>query len=413
MPSLRLSVMLVSGLLLLPGRSHASTFVDSLDAEGVVRLAVLRSAVVVDAEAALALAGGDRMAAGVRPNPELELVGGTVDGGGARTAAALTVPLSPLFERGLKIRAARGAEAAAAFDLSAARSRAAAAALEGYCRVLHARGLAEQARRRVTLASRLLDAARARVRSGDAARVDAVVAEIELSRARSESLVRDQAHADATGALLLLLRMDPVEAPPISGDLADRTRFAAVVAHGEMRAAAGVRALEAQLQKLRAERALAGRGRWPELAFRLDYEREDGLSAWMPGAAITLPLFDPRRGERGMAAIRLARAERELESARIAAQTRFETARAARDAAAAALAELEAHALPRSREVEAMAEQSYRAGKTDLAWLLVLRRDALATQDEYNDRLLELALRGIDLAVASGAWPAGAEGENP
>lgn len=410
---LRLSALLLSGLLSMPVGGHASIPADSLDAEGVIRLAMVRSASVVGADAALSVARAELLTAGARPNPEIEFVAGSVQGAGTRTAAALMVPLGVHLDRGLRTRAARGGAAAAALDLTVARQRAAAEALGHYFRVLHARNLADLARGRVTLANRLLEAARARVRSGDAARVDEVVAEVELSRARSDALVREQAVAAATGELHVALRISTAERPRVVGDLADHARLAALLAHGPEHPGAGVLALAARVAAARAERALAGRSRWPDVALRLDYEHEDGMSAWMPGAAVTLPIFDSGRGERELAAVRLRHAEWELEAAESAARSRLEAARAARDAARAALDELEANALPRSREVEVMAEQSYRAGKADLGWLLVLRRDALATQDEYNDRLLEVALRGIDLAVASGAWPAGAEGENP
>jgi cobalt-zinc-cadmium efflux system outer membrane protein len=51
-----------------------------------------------------------------------------------------------------------------------------------------------------------------------------------------------------------------------------------------------------------------------------------------------------------------------------------------------------------------MARESYRAGKMDLPAVLVVRREALDTRREYLDRLLEAALSGIDLAVATGAF---------
>ena len=56
-------------------------------------------------------------------------------------------------------------------------------------------------------------------------------------------------------------------------------------------------------------------------------------------------------------------------------------------------------------EALAMVEEAYRAGKLDLAGLLVLRGEILLAQEEYADRLLDAALATIDEAVTAGIIP--------
>jgi len=66
---------------------------------------------------------------------------------------------------------------------------------------------------------------------------------------------------------------------------------------------------------------------------------------------------------------------------------------------------LEKDGLPRQQENEALARESYRAGKINLATLLLVRREALDTRREYLERLLEAADAGVNLAAAVGALP--------
>jgi cobalt-zinc-cadmium efflux system outer membrane protein len=102
---------------------------------------------------------------------------------------------------------------------------------------------------------------------------------------------------------------------------------------------------------------------------------------------------------------RHARAEIASAARRAAVRAEVEGARAAYAAAVSAADRLEATALPNAGTIAAMAAEAYRAGKIDLAALLVIRRDALETRREHADRLLDAALAGVDLAVAVGAVP--------
>jgi cobalt-zinc-cadmium efflux system outer membrane protein len=142
----------------------------------------------------------------------------------------------------------------------------------------------------------------------------------------------------------------------------------------------------------------------PEVSLRWNYGHEDGQSVERRGLAVTVPLFNLGQGERGEARARRERARVELESRQVAAATEAEAARAAYSTAVEAAHQLGERGVPRALETEAMARESYRAGKMDLPAVLVVRREALDTRREYLDRLLEAALSGIDLAVATGAF---------
>lgn len=390
----------------------AGALPDSLTAETVVALALARAPGVLEAESRRLTAEAGRVVAGVRPNPELELTSGRPDGGARRTAAELSFPVGPGVARARRLQAAERETEASGFELIRARQSAAAEALAAYCRVLHAERRVELARRRLELAERLFETARARVASGDAARLEAHVGEVEASRARSGLLVEQQGLNDTRLSLGLSLGLEDGSAPRVVGNLANRTLLATAPPLTESRPRFELRAAAARLQAARAELSLAELGRFPTFAFRLNYESDGGVESWMPGAAITLPLLDRGQGERALARAGVEAARRESDRLHAAAQLQWTAAQAALASALAAVTELETHAVPRSREMEAMAEVGYRSGKSDLGSLLLLRRDALDTLNEYNDRLLEAALRDIDLALASGAWPPGAEQES-
>jgi cobalt-zinc-cadmium efflux system outer membrane protein len=93
-----------------------------------------------------------------------------------------------------------------------------------------------------------------------------------------------------------------------------------------------------------------------------------------------------------------------LERLQNAAAAEFEGFRGIYEQASAAAEQLGDRGLPRVRESETMARESYRAGKLDLPALLVVRRELLDARREHVDRLLDAALAGIDLAVAMGSF---------
>jgi len=189
------------------------------------------------------------------------------------------------------------------------------------------------------------------------------------------------------------------------GDLSDRSLLPDVADSLSLATRPDVLAAENRVSGAAAERSLAGLRLLPDMSFRLNYEHEGSSETWMPGLALTLPLFDRGQGERAQAQARLNRSRLERDRLRVAARAEYDAARERYASAIAAAAELEARGLPSSARVEGMVEESYRAGKTDLGSLLVLRREALETRREHLDRLLDAALRGIDFALASGQWP--------
>ncbi len=109
------------------------------------------------------------------------------------------------------------------------------------------------------------------------------------------------------------------------------------------------------------------------------------------------------QGDAARARARARRATTTLELQTALARTEIDSARMTYEAHVAAVAILERDALPLSLENETSAAAAYKAGKLDLAELLLIRREVLDTRREHLDRLLDAALAATDLWSARGA----------
>jgi cobalt-zinc-cadmium efflux system outer membrane protein len=279
------------------------------------------------------------------------------------------------------------------------------AALAGYYRVLHAEARLALARERKALADELLQTAVARQRAGDVATFEVNLAEGEQSRAESEIESEAANVARERAVLAALLGLSSGGSLAIEGDLKDRSLFERIPDDATAAERPDVKAGKAQMAESNAEISLADTARLPDISFRVTYAHEEDADIVLGGVAISLPLFERGQGDRLAARARRNRAVIELQARENAASAELEGARAAFQASVLAVRRLEEKGLPRAIENEAMARESHRTGKIDLSAFLLIRRDALETRREHVDRLLEAALAGVDLFVATGANP--------
>jgi outer membrane protein TolC len=121
----------------------------------------------------------------------------------------------------------------------------------------------------------------------------------------------------------------------------------------------------------------------------------DFTAGWRAGFSATIPLFTRHRADvlREEYATRQAQADRE--ATQQSATGAIEAARAQAAALQAQADRNDREILPRTREVEALAEESYRAGQTNLAALL----QAFQTARDVRVQALQTAL-AFQLALA-------------
>lgn len=377
---------------------------DSLTAARVIEIARSRSPDVLLERTRIEEARGRYDAAGAlhTENPTLEAVANTDDRFERRTEWELTVPVDPGWTRIARRRVARAELRRAEHQASVTTQRSIGAALQAFYRALHARDLLELAGRRLSVADRVRSAAEERHRSGDAARMDVLLAQSERARAASDLRAREQEQARASTSLALVLALPSGAEHAVAGDLADRSATESPPDRAPYRP--DVLAAKGELSASTGERDLARTLALPHIAFRLDYGHESGIATARPGVALTIPIFNAGYGERVSARARRERAQIELQTRQASAQAEIAGFRAAYAAAQASVEELARGGIPQSREVAAMAEDAYRGGKMSLVGLLQVQREILETEREYVDRLLEAALAAVDLGVANGLW---------
>jgi cobalt-zinc-cadmium efflux system outer membrane protein len=389
------------GLMALAGSGMAAT--DSLTAARVIEVARTRAPEVLLARARVEESQGRLEAADVlnTENPTLEGTAGTDDRFERRTEWELTVPFDPGWARMGRTRLARAELEREKFQHSSVTQRAVGVALQAFYRALHARDRLEIAQERLAVAERVRSAADERHRSGDVARMDLLLAETERARAASEVRMGEHDLTRVSTALATVLAL-PNADWTVSGELSDLAVLDDQVDLRQERA--DVLAAERELAASDAQRFAAMTTVLPKVAFRLDYGHESGVAVARPGLVLTLPIFNLGHEERVAARARRERAKIELDARRATARAEIRGALGAYTAARAAAEELSRNGIPQSREVAAMAEDAYRAGKVNLTALLQVRREVLETQREYTDRLLDAALAAVDRAVVRGIW---------
>jgi len=336
-------------------------------------------------------------------NPEFDAWVGNRDGPADRFTD-FEFGVAQGFEPGAR-RSARldGANAAIAEstqtidDITRATLRQAAAA---YYRVLHASERIALLNAAADLSSRIDAAADRRYRAGDIAVLDVNIAHTSLARVRAEREGAEAARALALGDLRQLLRLEePVSLVGSLGSPAPADLEAALQAALRR---PDIRALEAGIQEAEAQLRLGMSFSKPELGVGLRYAREEGEHIVLGGMTVTLPVFSKGQEQRALGSARAARLRAELDAARVRVQIEVRVAFDVYNRRLAAIRVLEADALPRLDENEALTARSFEVGQLGLPDLLLIRREMLETRFQYLDAIFEAALARVDLDASAG-----------
>jgi cobalt-zinc-cadmium efflux system outer membrane protein len=252
------------------------------------------------------------------------------------------------------------------------------------------------------IAARARAAAAARFDAGDVPRLDVLQADLALLQAENEATAQDGSRRAAAAVLAAQIGRDPAvdlavadevptsPLPELDAALAD------AVAHN-----AGLLVLERQVAQAEARTALARAERWPDptLEGALTHRAEPEFTwGWRAAVAVTLPLFTTHGAQVKVeeASAVLARAQREALERGVRAEVAAALYRAA--AQRQQYLRYRDEILPRSREVEDMAQESYETGQTALPAMLQalqsareVRTQALQAQADYESALVDLA----------------------
>ena len=261
------------------------------------------------------------------------------------------------------------------------------------------------------IARRARDVARERHEAGSVARLELVQAELNLDQADNEATAvageRDAARAE----LNALLGRDPRAPTRVVEDVADVTLPAAeAAAAAAMAGNAELAILDRQMAEAVARAALARAQQVPDPTVEGAVTHDapgEFVWGWRYAVGVAVPIFTRHRAAVRVeeATIAQLKAQREalvqrLEGAVGAALVRATTQRRQ-------YVRYREEILPRSRELEAMAEESYRAGQTNLVALLqalqaAREARARAVQAAYD---YQVALAELQRAAAVGPPP--------
>lgn len=340
----------------------------------------------------------NRSVAGERPNPEAryehtnEL---------PHDLFSLAQPLELGGKRGRRIAAAEAALRTGDAELAQAVAQSETDTTRAYYAVASAQRREAIAREILDLAERGQRVASEREQVGDVSKLEVLQADLLLDAAENEATAL-QGELAATRAELNVHVGRPLDAPThVAADLAAIPRPDEL----EARANAALTVLDRRIAEAEAKVALARAQQVPDIAVEgtLTHGAEPEFTwGYHAAVAVVVPLFT-RHG----AGVRLEEAtlaQLRAQRTTLAGQVNAGAfaARARAEAARTAYLRYRDDILPDSRKVEAMAEESYRAGQTGLPALLEalrgareLRQKELAAASDFENALaaLQQALR--------------------
>lgn len=340
-----------------------------------------------------------------RPNPELKFEDSRETPHQSWTASQL-LEIGGKRHRRIELARASSRVGDAEIDLIVAQTRAdvrrayyALAAAQRKIAIGHeARESAEKARA----------AAHDRFEAGDVARLDLLESEIAALEADNEASALSGELATARSELNVLIGRDPEAGTAVAEEIETAEPPEAEAAlDAALAGNAALRQLDLQIEEAQARVALARAQRVPDptLEAALTHDSPPEFTyGWRAAVALSIPLFTRHqaavRGEE--AALARLRLERQamavrLQSALVGALAR---ARAQRQAYLRFRDEI----LPRTREADAMAEDSYRSGHTSLVALLQSLQTTRDIRSKAVDAAFQFqsALADLELATKVG-----------
>lgn len=374
----------------------------------------------------VSIAEAERAAAGVFPNPQLE-IGDARDvthHGAERMPEVRSIGITQTFELGGKRKARQ--------RVAELNVRASAATLDEFLRNLRldaatafAEALATQhaydeKRRSAAILNDVLAVSEQRLRVGDVSEVDVAQIRIEALQLRNEALASEaDAHA-ARIALTSFLGRERADATLLAvGSLQQPSKI-----YDLRQLVAQMLADRADLMALRhardaagAEISLAKASRFPDLDIGVGMTRNgESTNSIAPSPefdavgisfALPIPLFNRNRAEISAASLRFHQAERVLDAAEQKAQVDLRGAYERHRLATERAAQFPGRALQDADQVLEAKRYSYQRGQTTLLDFLEAQRSSSEVHLSYYETLADQAAALIELERAAGLWDIG------
>jgi outer membrane protein, heavy metal efflux system len=338
-----------------------------------------------------------------RPNPDLAIEETRET---PHDALGLTFPIETGGKRGKRIDVAEATLATSRATFSKATLDLRARVRRAYSGLLAAERSSLEARDLAELAARSRDAVAERVKSGDAPRLELLQTELAAAQTENEATTGRALAVSRRADLNVLIGRPPDAETETTGDLGEGTvpglpeATASALSHN-----GDIAVLESRVHEQSQRVVLARAQRWPDfdLTGAVTHRDPDFDWGWRAGVSLTLPLFHNHGAEASLEEAVLAQisAERDAQIAEV--RSKVAAAWTLADARGKQYARYRDEILPTAHEIEAMAEESYRAGQTGLVELI----QSVSAVRDARTRAVEAGLAYqealADLEQATGA----------
>jgi outer membrane protein, heavy metal efflux system len=374
---------------------------DTLDLQAAIALALERHPLLRAASHEVAAGEADLDQAGRLPNPELAWLREGDQTGFRTTTVQLNQPIELGGKRGARVALAQEELGLARTELALRRQALPTRplttdAIDAYYAILAAQERSRLALATVELAARSTGVAGGRVAAGKVSPIEAARARLAQAEAKADGERAGAELAIARANLAALVGAAAAGRPLAAADAAalpEAEPLEALLRRGaddaaEVRRARGRAAV--QQAQANVERA----ARIPDLTLSVGTQRDDqvGRRQAVVGLAVPLPLFDRNTGRLAAAVERGARAEAELDAARLAAATEARAAHARYVQARSEAQLLERDVVPEARTVYELTLTGFEYGKfgfidvldAQRTWFQVRSRSWQAMRDAWR-----------------------------
>jgi cobalt-zinc-cadmium efflux system outer membrane protein len=309
-------------------------------------------------------------------------------------------------QRGRRIDVARQEGALMELEIAALARQLRRSTREAYYAAAFARAESDRLARVVELAKRLAQIAEDRFKAGDVAQLEVIQTGLEVSRAEADLEVARQREKVSMSQLNALLNESATKAWELAGTLEDSTPTArlqdlvsrAYQSNPELQHLGGEKKVEESRHSLlKAERI-------PNLDFEagMDFNSPRDFRYGPRGQiSIGLPLFTRNQGEIAESLANQRVLEAETAATERSVSARVEAGFYGLEAQRTQVRLYRDRLLPVARQLESMAEESYRAGKTNILMAIQAQQDVQSVESSYLQSLKQLQdlYAGLEEAV--------------
>jgi len=293
-----------------------------------------------------------------------------------------------LGKRGKRIGVAREEQKATDIDIAVVERQIRHRTRDAFYKAVLARADVEETKSALDLSTRIRDAVQTRYDAGDVAQLEVIQAEVELARATTDYQVTLQSQKVADVELAVLLNQPLESAFELRGRIDELPNVAGlpVITEMALRLNSNVQSTAQQyaIEEKRLQLAKASRIPNLDLQAGLDFNSPPDFNVGPRGQiGVSLPLFNHGQGEIAQSTARLELLRFSMQAQKTSTEAQVFAAYYDYQAKLRLASDYSKTIVPQTVRLEQMAEESYRAGKSNLLTLIDAQRRLNETRRAY------------------------------